>query len=258
MRATMLATERRGRIRDALRAVETVTTLELAETLGASAETIRRDLLAMERSNDLVRVHGGATRARAIVGQEPAFAERATSAPEAKQAIGARAADLVQPNSCIMIDVGTTALQLARALPTTLSCTVVTCSLLVAAELADHPGIEVIVSGGRLRNGDLAMSGLATREFFSGIHPDMAFLGSGGIHETAGLTDFYLDEVGVRQVVIAGAMKAYVLADSTKFNVVGRYHVAPLHRLTAIITEQSPATHLADAITRQGSSILLP
>lgn len=258
MRAAMLAAERRGRIREVLRASETVTTLDLAEALGASAETIRRDLLAMERANDLVRVHGGATRVRSVVGQEPAFTERATSAPEAKQAIGTRAAGLVQHGSCIMIDVGTTALQLARALPTTMSCTVLTCSLLVAAELADHPGVEVIVSGGRLRAGDLALSGLATREFFSEIHPDIAFLGSGGIHETAGLTDFYLDEVGVRKAVIAGATQAYVLADSTKFDVVGRYHVAPFHQLTGIITEKRPPARLMDAITQHASSVLLP
>ena len=157
-----------------------------------------------------------------------------------------------------MIDVGTTAQHLARALPMDLTCTVITCSILVATELASRPGVDLIVASGRVRPGDLAVSGPQTLSYFSGIYPDLAFLGSGGVHTTAGLTDFYPDEVEVRRAVIANAGRSFVLVDSSKFGVIGRYHVASLGQLTGFICEASPSADLRAAIERQGSTLLLP
>lgn len=223
----MLPVERHSRIGEALRASRVVSTDELARRLGVSAETIRRDLVLLERRGILARVHGGATIALArAAGEEAPFTERTGTAPEAKRRIGQAAAALARPGQTIVIDVGTTAVDVTRALPPAFTGIVATCSLLVAAELAERSGVEVLVCGGRLRGGDLALSGPAAQAFFADLHPDIAFLGSGGVDAVAGLTDYYLDEIAVRRTILRNATRSYVLADSSKFGRIARHRVA--------------------------------
>lgn len=251
----MLAVDRRGRIVALLRA-GSVSTDDLSCRLGVSAETVRRDLTALERGGALVRVHGGATLpALPAMGDEASFVDRATTATDAKRRIGAAAAALLQPGQTVMIDVGTTALAVARAIPPDFAGVVATCSLLVAIELADHRDLEVLVCGGRVRRGDLALSNALALDFFGGFHPDIAFLGSGGIDAVAGLTDFHLDEVRVRQSVLARSAQSWVLADTAKFGRVARHHVAGFDAVTGLVVDADPEDALAAAITAHGGQL---
>lgn len=245
----MLASERHARISDLLRTSRIVSTDELAKSLDVSTETIRRDLAALERHGVLERVHGGARSAVVpTVGDEPPFLERATIAGTAKSRIGAAAAALIQPGQTIIIDVGTTALQVARSLPYEFAGVVATCSLLAAVELADRPNLEVLVSGGRLRSGDLALSNGQAVNFFDDIYADIAFLGSGGVDAVAGLTDFHLDEAITRRSILRNSRKTYVLADSSKFDRVARHRVAGLDQVTGMITDREPPMDIAQAL----------
>ncbi|GAA3507944.1 DeoR/GlpR family transcriptional regulator of sugar metabolism [Streptosporangium album] len=157
-----------------------------------------------------------------------------------------------------MIDVGTTAVNVARALPLDFSGTVATCSLLVAAELAERSGVEVLVCGGRLRGGDLALSNSIAQAFFADLHADVAFLGSGGINAVAGLTDYHLEEAAVRKTILRNAACSYALADSSKFDRIARHRVAGVDELTGVITEAPPPPSLYQAITRKGGVVVLP
>ena len=132
----MLVEERRLRILQALDEAGTLSTEQLAQRLEVSAETIRRDLVHLDQRGRLQRVHGGAMNGTAVRQEEPPFAERAGVAAEAKRRIAQVASGLVVPGQTVAFDVGTTALAVARALPGSFHGTVVTCSLLVAAELA--------------------------------------------------------------------------------------------------------------------------
>ncbi|MGW0588560.1 DeoR/GlpR family DNA-binding transcription regulator [Streptosporangium sp. NPDC002607] len=256
--AVVLPAERHARIGEALRISRVVSTDDLAHELGVSAETIRRDFVALERQGRLSRVHGGATITLGqAAGEEAPFAERTGTAADAKTRIGRAAAGLVHPGQTVVIDVGTTAVQVARALPLDFTGTVATCSLLVAAELSERPGIEVLVCGGRLRGGDLALSNSVAQAFFADLNPDVAFLGSGGVDAAAGLTDYYLDEIAVRKIVLRNATRSYVLADSSKFGLVARHRVAELGELGGLITEAEPPSGIQDAITRGGGVMVL-
>jgi DeoR/GlpR family transcriptional regulator of sugar metabolism len=135
---------------------------------------------------------------------------------------------------------------------------VVTCSLLVAAELAGLPGVEVLIAGGRVRGGDLAVSNAQTAEFFRDLHPDVAFLGTGGVAPEAGLTDFYLDEVATRRIILANAKQSYALADTSKLGKVAPYRVCALDELTAVVTDERPPRSLAGAIRDTGAQLLMP
>ncbi|MCW2641940.1 MAG: transcriptional regulator, DeoR family [Dactylosporangium sp.] len=252
----MLPAERHGRITDALRTARVVSTEELAALTGASAETIRRDLMALELQGVLKRVHGGATSALASSSEEAPFQERSSANYEAKAAIGRAAAELVKPGQTVILDVGTTALEVARALPGTFHGTVATCSLLVAAELAGHSGVEVLVSGGRVRAGDLACSNAQATAFFDDLHADVAFLGSGGVDAVAGLTDFHLDEVATRRVMLANSVRSYVLVDSSKWGRVAPHGVCGLEDITGLVADARPVSSLALAVERAGGVIV--
>ena len=251
----MLPAERRARILDSLRGTRVVSTEDLAQSLSVSGETIRRDLAGLERQGLLARVHGGAALGSVPAGEEASFAERAASGSEAKERIGRAAAALVEPGQLIVIDVGTTAARVARALPMDLVATVATCSLLAAIELAERPNLEILVCGGRLRGGDLALSNTVAQAFFADLNPDIAFLGSGGV-DARGVTDFHLDEAMVRKTIVKNAAASYVLADSTKFDRLARHRVAGWDSLAGLITDQEPPTSIRSSITEAGGRIL--
>ncbi|MDL4772582.1 MULTISPECIES: DeoR/GlpR family DNA-binding transcription regulator [Thermomonosporaceae] len=252
----MLPAERHARIGDALRSTRVVGTDELSRLLGVSAETVRRDLVVLERRGALVRVHGGATAKADGSGEEAPFTERAVIAGEAKAAIGRAAAALLRPGQTVIIDVGTTAVEVARALPAGFRGTVATCSLLVAAELAGRPGVEVLTSGGRVRAGDLACSGAQTAAFFADLRADVAFLGSGGVDAGAGLTDFHLDEVAVRRVIIASSLRSFVLADSGKLGRLAPHRVCGLDEVDGLVTDRPVPPGLQLAVERADGVIV--
>lgn len=246
----MLVSERRARIVEMLRERRNVSTEEFAIALEVSTETIRRDLLALDTAGVLDRVHGGASSAiSARTDDEASFTIRSGSERAAKLRMATAAAKLVRSGQTIVIDVGTSAAAVARALPYDLECVVATNSLLVAAELADRPKIEVLVSGGRLRAGDLALSNAQTNAFFAEIFADLAFLGSGGVDAAAGLTDFHLDEAAVRRVILGNAAQSFVLADASKFGRIARHHIADLGELSGLITDLAPPADIECAVT---------
>ncbi len=144
----MLAVERHARLLDVVEARRIVSTEDLACALAVSAETVRRDLVQLGRAGAVRRVRGGAASRGAQVSAEAAFEDRSDLAVDAKVAIGRTAAALVSAGQTVVLDVGTTVVQVARSLPDTFTGTVATCSLLVAAELAGRSGIEVLVCGG--------------------------------------------------------------------------------------------------------------
>lgn len=254
----MLPDERRARILRALDTAGTLSTEELANELQVSGETIRRDLIRLDHQRQIRRVHGGAMAASTIRDEEAPYPQRAEADTDAKRRIGELAASLVSPGQTLILDVGTTALAVARALPPTFHGTVLTCSLLAAAELAGRPGIEVLIAPGRVRGGDLAVSNSLTVEFFNDIRADIAFLGTGGISAEHGLTDFYIDEIATRRIIIANSNTAYALADTTKLGSVAPHHVCELNQITAIITDRTPTPTIQAAIQQAGGRTIHP
>jgi len=204
------------------------------------------------------RVHGGATptdRQRAL---EDSYAQRRESNSTGKQSMGHAAITLLRAGDTVIFDVGTSVLHVARLVPLTWTGRVLTNSLPVVAEMADRPGVEVLVCGGRARPGDLALSGSHATAFFSDYYADLAFLGSGGIHSVAGLTDFHSDEVDVRRVMIDHSSASYVLADATKLGVIAARHVCTLNRLSGVISDGVPDQDLAEALNAAEVRLISP
>ena len=251
----MLPEERRLRIVEQVGTRPLIRADELAAQFGVSVETVRRDLDALQREGLVRRVYGGVT---GVVPRtfEPTFEQRGSLHADRKAAMARLAASMVGPADTLILDVGTSVAELARRLPPDYQGMVLTCSLLVAA-LVQRDGVEVRVSGGRVRAGDLACSGSHAEAFFAEYFADKAFLGSGGVHTLAGLTDYYPEEVRTRQVMLDHAAELWVLADSSKLGQVAVRKVCDLARVTGVITDDQVAPEVAEILQAEGVRLLL-
>lgn len=257
MAHSAIPAERWSVIEQELAAHEYVRTIDLVERLDVSVETVRRDLAVMETRGALVRVRGGAVAAGHKTRVESSYSERSESSQQEKAAIGRAAAALVPDDSTVVIDVGTTALHVVRSLNPGFQGLLVTNSLPAATLASERLSCGVVVLGGRVRRGDLAVSGMRSQEFLQDFRPDLAFLGSGGISTTAGLTDFDYDEVQLRRVIIDVTARAWVLADSTKFGTVAPFRVTGFDDLAGVVTDQQPPSELAETIANAGAEVVV-
>jgi DeoR family transcriptional regulator, fructose operon transcriptional repressor len=251
-----MPTQRRQAILAEVRKANAVSAEGLAEMFGVSVETIRRDLRGLRDQGLLERVYGGAL---SVQSTEGTFAARSITHHDRKRAIAALAASLVEPHDTIVIDIGTTALEVARALPADFRGRVLTNSVPVAMELSARDNIELLLSGGQVRLGDAACYGAQADAFFAQVYADKAFLGSGGVDAQAGLTDYYPHEVAARRVMIAHTGSSYVLADSSKLGKIAVHRVCALTQVTAVITNaenSESVAEAADALAAAGCDLL--
>ncbi|UGQ47244.1 DeoR/GlpR family DNA-binding transcription regulator [Massilia endophytica] len=207
----------------------------LSESLGVSEDTIRRDLRELAREGLLERVHGGALPASPA---QANFAARERISTDAKPAIARAAAAMIAPGQVVFIDGGTTAVQLARALPPTLDATVVTHSPSVAVELVEHPLVEVILIGGRLFKHSVVTSGAAALAAVSDIRSDIFFMGVCSLHPEAGITTGDYDEARMKRAISSRAARTVVMASPEKLGTAAPYRIAPLANVDHIIVNK--------------------
>ena len=248
----MMPTQRRQAILAEVRKASAVSAEGLAEMFDVSVETIRRDLRGLRDQGLLERVYGGAL---AVQSTEGTFAARSTRHYDRKRAIAALAASLVEPQDTIVIDIGTTALEVARTLPADFCGRVLTNSVPVAMELSARDQVELLLSGGQVRSGDAACYGAQAESFFGEFYADKAFLGTGGVHPQAGLTDYHPPEVITRRTIIAHSGASYVLADSSKLGAVAVHRVCPLSRITAVLTDHQASPEVTEALAEAGCTV---
>ncbi|MEA2213593.1 MAG: hypothetical protein QOF83_3541 [Solirubrobacteraceae bacterium] len=230
----MLTDERRSLILDRLREHGRVLAADLTAELEVSPDTIRRDLRELDDAGRLRRVHGGALPRH---GDASPFSSRARRAPEAKASIARRAAACVRDGQVVILDGGTTTLELAHALPDTLRASVITTSPPVAIALADRPGLTVTVVGGTLRPHALVTVGAAAVDALRVIRADVVFLGVCGLHPEIGVTTADLEERHVKAAMIDGAAEVVALADHDKLGTAMPVVVAPLTAVTRLVTD---------------------
>lgn len=212
---------------------------DLAAELDVGEDSLRRDLRELAAAGLCQRVYGGA------LPVSPALADYATRgdlATDSKQRVAVAAARLVRPGSTVLLDGGTTALAVARALPPDLATTVVTHSPTIAAALVDHPTAEVYVLGGRLFKHSAVTCGAAAAEAARAVQADVFLLGVTGVHHTAGLTTGDPDEAAMKRTLASRAADTYVLASTEKIGTASPFTVLPLADVSGIITD-APADH---------------
>jgi DeoR family transcriptional regulator, fructose operon transcriptional repressor len=252
----MLPVERQKEILEEIRGRHAVKAEDLSIRFGVSVETVRRDLRQLADKGLLERVYGGA--ALSLVSPyEASFDQRRTNFATQKAAIASLAATFLEGGETILIDVGTTCHEFAKAVPASWSGRVITNSVLAAVELAERPDVEVVLAGGRLRAGDLACSGHYAAKTFDDFYVGLAFVGSGAVHPTAGLTDYHPDEADLRRGWLSRVGRAYLLADSSKLGEVAPCRVSPMERFDALITDDGINTQLFEDFNNEDVNVLV-
>lgn len=252
----LIARERRRRVYEAIEASGVAAVRDLAREFGVAGITITRDLHDLEQEGLIRRVHGGAISVRGA-SYEPPYSARMAQLADEKRRIAERAVALVRDGESLILDVGTTTLEIARALKGKRNLTVLVSNLRAALELASQPAIQVIVVGGKLRASELSMVGHLAEEMFRGFQVDKAFISVGGLTVEHGLTEFNVDEAGAKRVMIERAGERIVVADHTKFGKVMLAAVAPLSAINAVITTDTVDAAILEEMRRLGIEVLL-
>ena len=248
----MLTTQRKKLLLARLAAEGQLVAKALAHELGTSEDTIRRDLRELAAEGRLQRVHGGALPASAAMGD---LALRGQVSTADKVALGRFGASLVRPGQVVILDGGTTALQVARHLAPGLRATVVTHSPTIAVELAQHPGIEILMLGGRLFRHSMVNVGADVIAAASRLRADLFFLGATGVHPEAGLSTGDAEEAAVKRALHQRAAETVVLASSEKLMAASPFVIAPLAAASLLAVPRATPARVARALRAGGVEV---
>lgn len=236
-----------------------VAVFDAARRFGVSEVTIRGDLAALERAGLVRRVRGGAL-AVAAGSREAAMEASSERDADLKRAIGRRAAALVTSGSSLLLDVGSTTLEVARALVDRRELTdvvVVTNGLAIALALEPAvPRLQVVVTGGTLRPLQHSLVAPIALETLAGLHADLAILGCTGISADGVVTNVNLPESEVKRAMIAASDRRVLVADAAKLGV---RHLASFGRLAdfaVLVTGGGPTSAISDAVAAAGTRLV--
>ena len=247
--------ERREQILLELRLRPHVRISELSERFRVSTETVRRDLGKLSEDGLLDRAHGGAS--ALALGRYPTLDERASARLEERERIGRRAAYLVQPGETLMIDSGSTTLQLARFLAFDQTpCTVVTNSLPVAMALGQSETVEVIVCPGDYLASESAVIGTDVIEFLGRHSVDRCFIGASGLW-SGGPSETVRGFAAIKRMMLRQSAVSHLLIDGKKFGRKGLALVVQLADLTSIVCDRVPPEDLARSLIEADVEVVL-
>jgi DeoR/GlpR family transcriptional regulator of sugar metabolism len=248
----MLTAQRKKLILSRLAAEGQIVAKDLARELGTSEDTIRRDLRELAEGGKLQRVHGGALPASAAVGDLQA---REQVLPKDKIALGRAGAAMIRPKQVVILDGGTTALQVAAHLPLDLRATIVTHSPTVAIAAAKHPHVDIIMLGGRLFRHSMVNVGAALIDGASRLRADLYFMGVTGVHPKAGLTTGDAEEAAVKHALHQRAAETIVLASAEKLMAASPFLVTAYEDITLLMVPQKTPDHLVRTLRTGGVKV---
>lgn len=251
----MFAEERRQKILEIIGREQVVKVLDLSAFFNVSEATIRRDLQELEEAGFLKRTHGGAISNQAAT-FEPSLAEKEDQYQAEKIAIAGVAVQLVQEGDTVMLDAGSTTLQIARNLKQKRNITIVTNAVNIAWELAAG-NAEVILLGGNLRQRTLSLVGPITENILSGLYVDKLFLATNGLDLKKGLTTPNLAEAQAKKAMLNSAKEVILVADHSKFGRVSFSHICNLDRINCLITDNGAPAAVLNALKKQGIKVLV-
>lgn len=248
----MWAKERHQRILSMLAASQQVSANDLAQMLNVSRETVRRDLVDLEESGQVNRVHGGAILPEPR--SEQPFRQRMTAQLRAKSEIARKAAALIQPGQTILVDAGTTTAIFARELAKLSGVSVITNSLDVASTL-QGAGRQVLLLGGRMATDVPATVGELTLSEIRRFHADLCFSAPVAVHATKGAFFYDLQEAEIAIAMAAQAPRSILLADHCKLGEISRVRSWTAGEIDVLVTNRAAAAERLAAFRQAGVNV---
>jgi DeoR/GlpR family transcriptional regulator of sugar metabolism len=256
----MVMEERHEKIIQLLLAQQTASVGELSEKFEVSSVTIRNDLNQLAEQGRVERTHGGARIGDGRTRQEYSIITRRRIHAAEKQRIGECAASYVQSGESVLLDASTTALAVARALKerTDLyNVTVVTTGIWTALEMLGAAHLEVVLTGGRVRNETGSIAGLVATDVLSRFHFHKAILGAWGLTLSGGLMDAPLVEVELKQTVLPRCQEVIAVLDSSKLGRTSLATIVPLTGIARLVTDDQASAEFVDAIREHGVDVVM-
>jgi DeoR family transcriptional regulator, aga operon transcriptional repressor len=245
---------RRRQISDLITAQGVVRVGELVKLFGVSDVTIRNDLEALAHEGILVRDHGGAV-GRIHTSLSVAFNQRAMLSLDFKQRIGEAAAKMVSAGETIILDAGTTLMEMAKRLPAVSPLTVITNGLNIATEIGSRPGVHVMLAGGSLSTETISTVGPLAERDLRELLADKLFLGIQAFDPKVGLSDVSVEVARVKAAMVTAANYVVLLADSTKYPTRAFARVAELTEIDCLITDVGFPEEAARQLTAKGIEV---
>jgi DeoR/GlpR family transcriptional regulator of sugar metabolism len=246
---------RHDAIRRAIEVAGHVSIADLSERLGVSEVTIREDLKYLEQKKLLNRVRGGAVASREGA-TELSLEETSTTNRAEKNAIGERAASMIRDGQTVIIDVGSTTTELAKALsPELVGVVVITNGLNIALILESLPGISVMVTGGTLRPLQHSLVAPMATLILDQLKADVAFLGCNGVDPSRGFTNSNIPEAEIKQAMVRSAERTVFLADHDKIGQVASAFVADIAEADLLITDDRADQAVLGNLKTEGLTI---
>ena len=249
----MIHSKRHGEILRLLKEEGTVTIASLADRLGVSLETVRRDVKPLTGNGSVLKMHG-AFGLPSMTGEAP-FERRMRENAEAKRVIARMVAATIRDGESIMLDTGTTTSFLARELLGHRRLTVVTNSSDIARTLATVNGNKVYMAGGELRSDSGAAFGASAIDFVSRFSVSHAIISTGAVDAVMGVMDYDLEEAEFARMVLSRGQRSLVVTDHTKFGRLGLVQVCGLDGFSELATDRSPSRDIAAALSQAGARL---
>ena len=235
----MLATERRQRIMQEMHEHKVVVIVELAEKLGVTPMTIRRDLNLLEQQGLVEKSYGGAVLIESSIKENPYLTRKQVKNPE-KRMIAQAAADLVEPSMSIYLDAGTTSYELAALLVEKeyQQLTIVTNDLLIAHMVSQNSNYQVIMLGGVIENANGLTCGYLAKEMIKNIHFDICFVGTQAINTSMYVMTANIDKVELKQLYLKNSHMKVLLADDSKFGKYKLHNICSVGEFDLVISDR--------------------
>jgi len=233
----MLKDERQAFIIKQINIQNKVLSSDLSTELNVSEDTVRRDLNELTEEGKILKVHGGAI----SKSFHYPFQHDGIYAREAKKEIARKSLKLIQNGMVILTGGGTTMIELARMIPTTLRCTVFTVSPLLALELTENTNLDVHLIGGQLsKNAQISIGAQVINEL-ANIRADLCFMGTNGLSIEYGISDSDWEVVQIKKAMMKSAQKTVLVSISEKINSIHKMKVCDLKEISYLITDLAPS-----------------
>jgi DeoR family glycerol-3-phosphate regulon repressor len=251
----MILNPRQRQLLDLVQQSVTVSVDDLARKLDCTPQTVRRDVKQMEEAKLLARYHGGVGLPSSVENID--YSHRQVLHIDAKRRIATAVAAKVRPGCSLLINIGTTTEEVARALVHHQGLRVVTNNLNVAAILSDNPQCEVILAGGVVRGRDRGIVGEATIDFIRQFKVDIGIIGISSIENDGTLRDFDPREVKVAQTIIEQSREVWLVADSDKFGRQALVRMAHLSQIDMLFTDARPPEALTKMLKESDVKVVI-
>jgi DeoR family transcriptional regulator of aga operon len=229
---------------------------ELCAAYGVSAVTIRNDIKELHARGLIVQSRGGALKNNRLT-QELSIREKSGENILVKQRLGKMVAELIADGDSIVLDSGTTTLEVARCLADHKNLVVMTNGLNIALELSKYEEVEVLTTGGKLRRKSQSFYGRQAEESLKNLRFNKAVIGVDGFDVNSGITTYFEPEACLNRLMCESAAEVITVTDSSKFNRHSLHLIRPLANINTVVTDDAISKEHLRILTQQGIKVLL-